>query len=322
MKITEDILKNGEWVGEIFKRKNYHKYKIITCKYCGKKCFANYKVVEGYCDNKCSAKDRIDDEWKSKMSAVHKNKIVSIETRKKLSEINKGKKYTEETKKKMSEARKGSNNCNYGKKLSEEQKEKIRLSNIGKHDGEKCHLWKGGVRKLNIPLYETYGHQLEIYEEIRCNENRYLEVRCTYCGKWFVPKASDVKRRVKVINGKSRGELRLYCSEGCKKQCPIFGKKPTQIMKEDAIRAGRIQPEEPNREVQTDLRKLVLARDNYICQICGSTNNLHCHHKRGIWQDQLESADIDMCITLCENCHKLEHTKIGMTYHELRRKVC
>jgi 5-methylcytosine-specific restriction endonuclease McrA len=53
------------------------------------------------------------------------------------------------------------------------------------------------------------------------------------------------------------------------------------------------------------LRKRVLARDGWRCQLCGSPRDLHVHHliKRG----QLGDDVLDNLITLCMNCHMLQH---------------
>lgn len=50
-------------------------------------------------------------------------------------------------------------------------------------------------------------------------------------------------------------------------------------------------------------------RDNYSCQVCGSTSNLHVHHMSGY--DQIPNEPIDCLITLCSVCHKAEHEKVG-----------
>lgn len=68
---------------------------------------------------------------------------------------------------------------------------------------------------------------------------------------------------------------------------------------------------------------MVLKRDNYTCQKCERhqsilNTGLHCHHFEGIKLNPIESADIDMCITLCKPCHKFIHDQAGCKYHELR----
>ena len=123
-------------------------------------------------------------------------------------------------------------------------------------------------------------------------------------------------RRIKVLKGKDYvfGEHRLYCSDGCKRACPIYGKRTKTLMKEDAIRAGRLNWLELNREVQPELRQMVLKRDDYKCVKCDNVNELHCHHIFPVSTDPLLSADIDNCITLCVECHKEVHQQDGCKY--------
>lgn len=52
---------------------------------------------------------------------------------------------------------------------------------------------------------------------------------------------------------------------------------------------------------------LVKERDNFICQKCGSTENLHAHHILE-WQDYPdERFNVDNGITLCSKCHIETH---------------
>ena len=53
----------------------------------------------------------------------------------------------------------------------------------------------------------------------------------------------------------------------------------------------------------------VKERDNYACQLCGATGDLHVHHMSGY--DQIPNEPIDCLITLCSVCHKAEHDKVG-----------
>ena len=78
-----------------------------------------------------------------------------------------------------------------------------------------------------------------------------------------------------------------------------------------------------SREVQPELRQLVFKRDNYTCQKCNTHRDnldigIHCHHIEGILWEPLQSADMDMCITLCEDCHKEVHGIDGCGYYEMR----
>lgn len=179
--------------------------------------------------------------------------------------------------------------------------------------------WKGGVKKKNIPLYNTYAHQISWCEEVRRdpeNEN-YLQVKCkeSSCKKWFNPTTVSVNNRIQAIHGKltERAENNFYCSEECKKSCSIFGQ--------------RIYPKENKpylyRKDQKDWADLIKERDNYICQRCGSTKDLIAHHIEGLNLNPIESADVDLGITLCTKCDKLAHLEEGCRKIDLTKdKLC
>lgn len=176
--------------------------------------------------------------------------------------------------------------------------------------------------------YDTYFPKLEKYygpDQLRKDPDNsdLLQVRChnQNCQEWFNPTVGSVRHRYYAIVGwnqdRSHGECHLYCSDNCKKTCPTFrkiewpkGTRPTY-----------------EREVQPELRKLVLERDNYTCQReeCNKSQAndpnlvLHCHHIFPLNEDPIGSADIDNCITLCEDCHKWVHQNIpGCSYAELK----
>jgi 5-methylcytosine-specific restriction endonuclease McrA/ribosomal protein L37AE/L43A len=231
-----------------------------------------------------------------------------------------GKHHTEEARRKISEnsaIKGGELHPMYGKHHTEEAKRKIGESS----KGSKNNLWKGGVTKKNIPLYDTYASQIEWIDEVRrCPENEdIMEVRCTYCGKWFIPKRWGLLRRIQYLKGNISGENRLYCSERCKSVCPLYRKKPETLMREDAVRSGRLSWLKMSREVQHELREMVLERDNHTCRKCGSKDKpLHCHHIEPVAINPIESADMDNCITLCIDCHREAHSKDGCRYGQLR----
>jgi 5-methylcytosine-specific restriction endonuclease McrA len=72
---------------------------------------------------------------------------------------------------------------------------------------------------------------------------------------------------------------------------------------------NRIRPKRPrfrlNREAYTQLRRQVLQRDGWRCQICGSKQNLHVHHKQ--LRSQQGDDDDSNLITLCAACHQELH---------------
>jgi predicted HNH restriction endonuclease len=72
---------------------------------------------------------------------------------------------------------------------------------------------------------------------------------------------------------------------------------------------NRIRPKEPRLrlgpEQYNQLRKQVLQRDGWRCQICGSKQNLHVHHKQ-LRSQQGDDGDPNL-ITLCANCHEGLH---------------
>ena len=179
------------------------------------------------------------------------------------------------------------------------------------------HLNGKGCKKCVIVKankYELYADRL-LGVECRRNkeDNNILEVKCMYCGKWYIPSIKSVQYKINAIEGKSRGELNLYCSDECKKACPTFNQ--TLYPKDFKLNTSR--------EVQPALRKLVLKRDNYTCQKCDTTDKeLHCHHYEGIEVNPVESADIDMCITLCKDCHNKIHKEDKCGIKDYKRDGC
>ena len=178
--------------------------------------------------------------------------------------------------------------------------------------GEKSPKWIGGKSALS---FDTYVDQIEFAEEVRRSpdDNAILEVRCTYCGRWFGPSYQQVTQRIRVLYGQkgAAGESRLYCSQNCKKSCPTFRK----ISWPEGYKPAT------SREVQPQLRQMRLEIDDYTCQKCGKTIDeaeLHCHHYTGTMQNPIESADLDNTITVCKKCHKWVHTQEGCRYFELR----
>jgi len=56
------------------------------------------------------------------------------------------------------------------------------------------------------------------------------------------------------------------------------------------------------------LKNLVLNRDGWKCQHCGSLQNLQVHHV--VHRSRLGSDESDNLITLCAGCHEKQHRSI------------
>lgn len=345
MKITQDILDNGKWLSEeIFRWKN-PKYgncnlRKIVCKQCGEECFIHPKKTEGCCSKRCHFDSMIgqevSDHVKEVTSKTHKGRIKSKEEIEK-SRLNRigthivdltGKKFGKLLVLKMDISRDKNNHvqwickCDCGNVI---------LANSGSlQSGSKkscgCLKRESGIKagkstakravQLGFADYDTYAHRLAAGGEVvrrGTEESMVVEVKCRYCGKYFAPTTGMVYRRCYFIEGKNEQEFGLYCSEGCKKACPIFGKTEIEVLNSTKIK------ESLNREAQPELRKIVFERDGYACQICGNTEILHCHHIEGVEQNPIESADVDICITLCKKCHKKVHKEKGCRYYDLRK---
>jgi len=241
-----------------------------------------------------------------------------------------GKSHSEENKKKCGESSKGKLPWNKGIPRTEEEKQKIsektteamkslevreklrRRPTFSKNNNPN---WRGGYYSKGIPLYNTYASTINYAEDCRRSEEdkNVLEVKCAYCGCWFVPTIRQVYERRRCLEGKNYGEQRIYCSDKCKLECPIFH-QITYSKEEKPI---------SSREVQPELRQLRFKKDNYTCQKCKKYKDdldcgLHCHHIEGIRWEPLESADIDKCITFCKVCHKEAHSKEGCSYTDMR----
>lgn len=173
--------------------------------------------------------------------------------------------------------------------------------------------WSSFYQMITPVKYDTYSDRLSYADPVRkaVDNSMLLETRCAYCGKWFKPTSMYVNARINCLEGKGAGECRLYCSEGCKTACPIYN----QVLWPKGFKDAT------SREVQPELRQLVLERDDYTCQKCGKIIEdveLHCHHIDPVANNPIESADVDNCVTFCINCHKEVHKQSGCKYHELR----
>jgi len=76
---------------------------------------------------------------------------------------------------------------------------------------------------------------------------------------------------------------------------------------------NRIRPKQPRLQLDCksydQLRKQVLLRDGWKCQVCGSRQKLQVHHQQ--LRSQQGDDDDSNLITLCAGCHSLVHRGFG-----------
>jgi hypothetical protein len=282
MKICWDNLEKLEFRDGFFYVKknkgNIRWYVRGPCATCGEDYLTKYESM--FCSYSCSNKSREPHIW-SKESREKLSKSVSKEKN-----PNWENNYSNAARKKIGDTHRG---------------KEISLSHI-----ERIKKYWENRRKAGTSIgpngasYDRNAPLLEWREEVRRSKviSTIIEVRCAYCGKWFQPTYCQVGCRIGAMDWDG---CKFYCSDTCKKECPTFKRSKYPLgFKIDS-----------SREVQPELRKLVFERDDWVCQICGSTKFLHCHHIEGIHHNPIESADLDICVTLCKLCHRKVHSETG-----------
>ncbi len=150
------------------------------------------------------------------------------------------------------------------------------------------------------------------YEETIVDKDGLVKFKCSSCDNWFYPRKLDVYSRLYAIEGKVSigSERRLYCSQECKDNCPVYWKSTWPKGFEYTT----------PRKDQLQWREMVLENCNYTCQKCGSTETpLIAHHVDPVTNNPVESADVDNGTVLCEECHKWIHRNVpGCGYNELK----
>lgn len=148
------------------------------------------------------------------------------------------------------------------------------------------------------------------------SQNKKVKHICITCGKEFITSPSSRRSKNKFCNNKCKG---MWWSKQIIGRNHHNWKGTTPIDK--TIRTS---------EKYLNWRKSIFERDNYTCQKCGNNKSgkLNAHHKKrfsvilndikqrfpllsiiDIVKDYPDMWDIKNGITLCKDCHKLEHIR-------------
>jgi 5-methylcytosine-specific restriction endonuclease McrA len=226
--------------------------------------------------------------------------------------------FSKELREKISLSRKEKPSWNKGKKgiirHSNETKQKMSKSKIGHKPTNFFTIEK---------LKEKYSLFSKI-EEIRYNPNKpeekEIQVHCKNhnCenskekGGWFKPTLIQLQERIRNIEQFGLDHSYFYCSETCKKECPLYN------LRSDPYReTKKLYTDE---EYQT-FRKFVLERDNYICQFCGRSAT-DVHHEKPQKIEPFFSLDPDYSWSCCEKCHYEKGHKDECSTGSLANKIC
>ena len=90
-----------------------------------------------------------------------------------------------------------------------------------------------------------------------------------------------------------------------KRNSPYENKKRTEFTK---ISAKMKKKSNKRITVSNEVYNIVIERDNYSCRLCGSTSWIQLHHI--LYRSQRKDLinNVDNCIMLCDNCHRLVHS--------------
>jgi len=260
-----------------------------NCKTCGEPYLMRVSTPTKFCCGSCSKKGKNHPLYGKKLSENHRYRI---------------------------------GNSLKGHKISNKTKKKISLAHKGKgynKSGTASRNYKGGVTKLNLPLYDTYYKRLEQFEDVRRNPNNIdlLQVKCTNnsCKEWFTPKRTSVCDRINSIKfNYVYGESRFYCCDECKNSCSIYGqilypKSSNMVVKEYTSYELHVWSSE------------VLKRANYVCEYCNKSAK-YAHHIRPKKLEPFFALDPDYGISCCKECHYKYGHKEECSTGNLAREVC
>ncbi len=266
----------------------------------------------------CHSEDAIE-----KMSKANKGKIVSNETREKISKANKGKVLSENTRKKIGLKHKG-------KIISKETRDKLSKSLKGRKFSKSTILkFKLTISKIK-ERYPTFSKIEELRYNSNKSEEKEIQVHCKNhkCENskehdgWFTPSGIQLAERIRNIEKEyGNGGSYFYCSDKCKNECPLYGKRVSQLIKEDQLKAGVIKEEYYTEYEYQTYREEVLERSNYKCEYCGDKAE-HVHHIKPQKLEPFFSLDPDYGIACCKNCHYEKGHKDECSTGQLSHTIC
>lgn len=131
-----------------------------------------------------------------------------------------------------------------------------------------------------------------------------IETQCKYCGSWFKPTRQQIRSRIRTLeNPTSLGiENHLYCSDKCKKLCPLYRAK-FNALNQYISPQNKPSPYELAIWAEEIFKK---QREEYgynFCVRCQSTEKLFAHHIDPKKIEPFFALDPENGIIFCKDCH-------------------
>lgn len=145
-----------------------------------------------------------------------------------------------------------------------------------------------------------YRSFFESFEDLSKKDKLILfDALCNYALNDIVPELTGTTNAIfKLLKPQVDANNRRY--ENGKK-----GGRPKKHS-DEALKAAQ---KDRNSEAYKEWRDAVFKRDNYTCQMCGSVEDLHAHHKMDFVEYPALRFDINNGMTLCRSCHNEVHSK-------------
>lgn len=226
---------------------------------------------------------------------------------------------SEESRKNKSIATKRS----YKNKTHPSFKPEVRKILSEKNTGRKASFDNLKKRRYNLDKLKVLYPLFCKIEELKEDENGNIYARCKNhnCSNskeldgWFIPSRAQLWERIRNLEKYGEDMGNLYCSEDCKNQCPLYGKRADTLLNQSTN--NNIDNSEYN-----TFRKIVLERENYTCQYCGKETNI-VHHEKPKKTHPIMVLDPDNGIACCKECHyKYGHSDDDCTTGHLARLIC
>jgi HNH endonuclease len=192
--------------------------------------------------------------------------------------------------------------------------EDTRLYNARRNDTERPRRYTAPLQRVSLIC--QYCHRDFLCFPYEANTGRkYCSKECKYQDKKRVSYTCDrCGEPMHVTPSRLTFSDHVFCSP----ECLNTWRSTTQRGEAHPMWKGGISPFTYSREFHQK-RPLILARDNYLCQVCGQhRNHMSVHHI----DENPENHDDNNLVTVCPTCHRgVIHGTNEVTFDSQRRAI-